>query len=91
MLWQIPPRCCQHSKKKGPFYSVFKILAGLDIAAFAEWNDAVAVAVITITIADNTKGINDKPVLNGKMRSHLFIKYQATGNAIAAAIRANHK
>ena len=61
------------------------------MAAFAEWKEAVAVAVMMITTADNRKGKGDRPALNGKMLSHLLMKYQATGNAIAAAIRANNK
>ncbi len=45
------------------FYSILKLFAGFANAALVEWNIAVNTAVSTITNADTTNGITDKPAL----------------------------
>ena len=72
-------------------HSVLKLVAGFTRAAFAEWNIAVADAVITITKAETINGNTDKPVLYGNKCNQLYMKYQATGNAMKTEINASHK
>lgn len=56
-------------------YSILRLFAGFAIAAFTEWKNTVITTVTTITKAEITNGIPERPGLEGNTFSQLLIKY----------------